>query len=452
MLRRGTTFVLFVFWVLAACRPEPPLRGRHNVILLSIDTLRADHLGAYGYAKPTSPTIDHFAAQGIVFARPSAQAPSTLLSHAAIFTAQIPQHHGASHVRFLPLAESAVTLTEVLAAQGFATVSFNSGGQLDRAFGLGQGFEIYEKGPDPFEWAVQQSESWLTARAQRGDDRPFFLFLHTYEVHHPYTPSPQDFALFADPNYRGALPKGISVEWLERLNQRQRRPSPEDLAYIEAAYDGEIRSVDRGFGRLLEILRQRQLLESTVIVVTSDHGEEFEEHGRVGWHSHSLYEELLWVPLIFRLPDARFAGARPLQRVRSIDIAPTLLDLLGLPPQPSFDGRSLLPLMSPGGQLEELPAIAFRDNAQGEKFESLAFRRYKWNEGKLFDLEADPAEKTDLAANERATCDQLAAELRRRVEGRRALLPGQGVELEEETRERLRSLGYAAGEPEKEPR
>lgn len=438
--------LVIVLGLLAAgCRAEKMPRGRWNVILFSIDTLRADHLGVYGYPRPTSPALDALAAEGLLFERASAQAPSTLLSHAAMLTAQIPQHHGASHVRLRPLPEEALTLAEILAAQGYETVSWNGGGQLDRAFGTAQGFARYESGPDSFAWALDKTEGWLRRRRESGEPRPFFLFLHTYEVHHPYTPGLADLQLFAD-HYAGRLPPQISIDLLQDINHGRVPLSPEDLAFIVAAYDAEIRSVDRGFGRLVDYLRQNGLLETTVIVVTSDHGEEFFEHGEVGWHSHTLYEELLRVPLIVRLPGARFAGRRPVQRVRSIDIAPSLLDLLGLPPAPSFDGRSLLPLFPEEGALEDLPAIAFRDTAAGEVFESLAIRRFKLAEGKLFDLEEDPWEKRDRAAADPATLAALKSELQREVSRRPGAAPAAPVALGEEERERLRSLGYAGGE------
>lgn len=438
-------FLLVCLPLFAGCGPELPARARHNVLLLSVDTLRADHLGAYGYTPPTSPNIDAFAAEGILFERTNAQAPSTLLSHTAILTSQIPQHHGASHIRNLPLAGSALTLAEVLAEAGYETASFNSGGQLDSIFGLDQGFSTYEEGPDAFAFSLGRTREWLAAREQRGEKRPFFLFLHTYEVHHPYTPSVADLELFA-PDYAGSLPPEISVARLGSINGSRRRLDAEDLGFIIATYDAEIRAVDRGFGELLALLRQRNLLEDTVVVLTSDHGEEFGEHGWVGWHSHTLYEELLLVPLIFRLPGERFAGTRAAQRVRSIDIAPTLLDLLGIPPPASFDGRSLLPLFSPGGRLEDAPAIAFRDGPKGEVWQSFTLRRLKLNEDRLFDLEADPWERRDLAGVDPESRRRLEAELRRLVERRQRLEAAAAVELGEEERERLRALGYVVGD------
>lgn len=435
----------FIVLVASGCAVEQKTKGRPNVVLVSIDTLRADHLGAYGYRPPTSPHLDGLARQGIVFENVSAQAPSTLLSHASIFTSQIPQHHAASHIRFRPLAESAVTLTERLAEAGYDTASFNSGGQLVRAFGLAQGFAIYDQGPDSFSGPLERSLAWLEERRNRADQDPFFLFLHTYEVHHPYTPRPADLQVFAG-HYRGTLPDQISVELLDRLNHAGQPPSAEDLAHIVAAYDAEILSVDRGIGRLVEYFERRDLLDVTLWVVTSDHGEEFGEHGLVGWHSHTLYEELLRVPLILRLPEALWAGRRVASRVASIDIAPTLLDLLGLPPAPTFEGRSLAPLFAPDGRLPPAPAIAFRDGPQGQIYEALTWRRFKLNEGRLFDLAADPGEKADLAGLRPDLLEPLRGELRRRVDRSTDSSPSSGPALlDEDDRKRLLSLGYTAG-------
>lgn len=437
---RPSLKLAFAFALFGGCAPAEIPRERYNVVLISIDTLRADHLGAYGYSAKTSPNIDLFARSSIVFERTSAQAPSTLSSHASIFTSQIPQHHGASRSRELPLADEAITLTEILAGEGYQTASWNSGGQLAAIYRLNQGFEIYEEGPDPFDWGLERGQKWLEGHLQRGDSRPFFLFLHTYEVHHPYTPRPEDLALFAKTNPSG-LPAEISIEKLTEINSSKGRLDAEDLAYIVATYDAEIHAVDRSFGRWIDFLRSKGLLEKTILILTSDHGEEFGEHGKVGWHSHTLYEELLHVPLIFRLPEARLAGTRLPLRVRSIDIAPTLLDLLGIAAPVNFEGRSLVPLMLPGGVLEEAPAIALRDNPRGWDIESFALRRLKITGPQLFDLEADPWEQRDLAAVDPDSWRRLHSELRRIVEQRKRL-ESKAVVLGDEERERLRALGY----------
>jgi arylsulfatase A-like enzyme len=428
---------------LADCSAPPTAKapaGPKAVILVSVDTLRADHLGAYGYGKPTSPHIDRLAEQGVTFARTSAHAPSTLLSHASIFTSRIPQQHAASHIRNLPLSEVALTLTEVLRDAGYATASYNSGGQLMRSFGLAQGFEVYESGPDTFLWAVEQGLAWLDGRPPADASRPFFLFLHTYEPHHPYTPSLADLELFAV-DYRGPLSHLIPVELLVEVNQGRRRLTDADLAYVIAAYDAEIHATDRAFGRLLEGLAARGLLDSSLIVLTSDHGEEFGEHGMVGWHSHTLNEELLRVPLILRMPGRAHAGSRIDRLARSIDIAPTVLEALGLPAPREFAGRSLLPAVR-GEEQPELPSVAAWDTPQQHYFEALTTRRLKLNDGKVFDLQGDPGEKVDLAFERPALRAELERALRSAVEARPALAGAPPTVLSEEELRRLESLGY----------
>ena len=175
-----------------------------NLVLISIDTLRADHVGAYGYSLPTTPQIDALAGDAVRFANASSQAPSTLLSHASIFTSRLPHQNGASIGRASRLTDSSISLAELLQARGYATASFNGGIQLDAVYGLDRGFDVYVSahpyaarpqalaGPeDRLGHGVNQALAWLD-----GVGGPFFLFLHSYEIHHPYTPDPEDLALF----------------------------------------------------------------------------------------------------------------------------------------------------------------------------------------------------------------------------------------------------------------
>lgn len=446
---------LVLAWGLAGCRPQDPAPPR-NVLLISIDTLRADHLGCYGYGRPTSPEIDAFCEQSAVFEHTVAHAPSTLLSHTSLLTSRLPQHHGTSHIRNLPLADEVPTLATVLGRAGFATASFNSGGQLAAEFGLDQGFEVYESGEHAFRWAVDRGLAWLDRRSgsprseagipaeksREAAEPPFFLFLHSYEVHLPYTPEPRFSELFDD-GYEGPLPDHISIELVQQINRGQVEIDDADLDHVRAVYDAGIRSMDESFGRLLAGLAQRGLLESTLVVLTSDHGEEFAEHGMVAWHSHTLYEELLRVPLVMRVPGR--TDRRPVRlpfRVRSIDMAPTVLELLGQPPQPSFHGRSLVPWLGSEPPNEPPPSesIAFWDTPR-RVYESIAARRYKYYDGQLYDLEADPGEQHDLAERHPELVERMERRLAARVAAERAV-QGEAIELDAETEKQLRALGY----------
>lgn len=407
-----------------------------NLILISIDTLRADHLGCYGYERPTTPTLDSLCEDAVVFSEAIAHAPSTLHSHASIFTSLIPHHHGAGWGDKTKLAPEAVTLAEVLQSAGVATAAFTGGGQMDRIFGLDQGFDSYEQpGASRFYGIVERASQWLDER----DERPFFLFLHSYETHHPYEPQERFLALL-ETDYDGDLPDHISVDFLKKLNRKEVSLAPGDLEHIINAYDAEIRSMDEGLKHLLAYLRDNGLYDNTMIVFTSDHGEEFGEHGRVGWHSHSLYDELLEIPLIVKFPDQANAGTRVAAQVGSIDIAPTVLATLGLAAPDTFEGTDLNAAAS-GAEFASRTVISRIDRPLGKDIDSIRLPEWKLYRGQLFDLEADPEEIWDTALNKPKLVAELLAEKEAFVKSRSPYL-GEQVVPEGKTLEELKALGY----------
>ncbi len=415
--------------VLAGCGPRRP-----NVVLISIDTLRPDHLGCYGYPRNTSPAIDLLCADGVRFDQAIAHAPSTLPSHASMMSSMLPQHHGASYALRTPLPEDALTVAEVLRAAGYRTASFNGGGQIGPDFGIAQGFEIYDSRQLPLDQQVDQAITWIDGRG----GAPFLLFLHTYDVHHPYTPEPATLALF-DEGYDGPVGDAISIDFLRRVNAGKVELTGADLAHVVATYDAEIRAMDRSIGRLLEELEARRLYDDALVVFTSDHGEEFGEHGRVGWHSHSLYDELLRVPLIFKLPGAEHRGTAVSAQVRLIDLAPTILEEAGLPVPPQFAGLGLRQVVE-GGLDRPLPAISLKDTER-QNYHSLRYRGLKWVHGRLFNVVRDPGERQDLSATHAGTAAELGAELSRQLAG--AEKPAaEPVELDDAARRQLEALGY----------
>jgi arylsulfatase A-like enzyme len=440
-------FLLLLTVLTAACGlgqgPEEPDTAP-SVVLVSVDTLRADRLGCYGREPSFTPAIDAFRKDAVLFEVAIAQAPSTLSSHASLFTSLIPHHHGASMTRRSALAPDHLTLAEVLQAEGFSTAAFHGGGQLDEVFGLDQGFEIYETPghqpdqplgeeafSDHFRPTVERALTWL------GEESPsrFFLFLHTYEVHHPYTPSPEDLAA-VETGYAGPLPPEISIDLLRGINGGQTPLGPEDLRHIESTYEAELRSVDAAFATLAEGLRRLGLYDTTLIVFTSDHGEEFGEHGTVGWHSHTLYDELLRVPLLVKYPGAWHAGQKLDAQVRLLDVAPTVLGAVGVERPGVFQGANLTHFVSGGP-----PPSPYALSALDEGATSLRTREWKRIGRELYDLTEDPGETRDVAADNAGVAEKLRRiKVELVTEG--PAIGAVDAPVSPELRERLESLGY----------
>jgi arylsulfatase A-like enzyme len=412
--------------------PKPAAAG---VILLSIDTLRADHVGCYGYAYPTTPAIDGLCQDGLVFDEAISHAPSTLASHASILTSLVPQHHGASFARLRALPPEALALAEVLKPRGYRTASFNEGGQLSAEFGVAQGFDEYRSyRKTRFAQVLADASAWL----ERAPREPFFLFLHTYGPHAGYFPDPRHLPLFEE-DYAGPLPDRIGQKLLNRVNRHELQLSSADERHIVAAYDAEIRTADELLKGFLAKLRSLSLYDGTVIAVTSDHGDELGERGRYGVHAHTLFDELLRVPLVVKLADRRRAGSRIPGPVRSIDIAPTLLGAVGVPRPAEFEGRDLLADAASGEDAP--PALSWLDALPPLERSAIRTSAWKLDGARLYDLTNDPRETFDVAT---ARADVAASLARRREEllASRPALAAREVRPSQELREQLRSLGY----------
>lgn len=423
-----------------------------NVILVSIDTLRADHLGCYEYPRDTTPNIDSFRKEAVLFRSTIAQAPSTTVSHGAMLTSLIPSFHGAFMTRRSPISSSVPTMAEILHQHGYRTASFNGGAQLRKDFGFDRGFDIYESfqgAPtlDRFSDRVREGIDWI----QQAGDRKFFLFLHSYDVHHPYAPDHNHLDYFAK-DYAGALEVPISPDTLTRINSKKLEVSRRDLQFIVDTYDAEIRGMDVAFGTLIEFLRSSKLLDRTIIVFTSDHGEEFGEHGSWGWHATTLFDELLRVPLLIKFPNQRHGGATINDQVRSIDILPTVLETLNMERFPHFQGVSLVPLLR-GEKLAESQQFALSQEDTRGRVPPTSIQTSQWKAlpSKLFDLNQDPGEHTDVAGR----FADVHKALRTRVDTELALAgtsasstqAARSMEKEEaaidpNTLEQVRALGY----------
>ncbi len=328
-------------------RPEIKLEEPRGIILISIDTLRADHLGAYGYALPTSPVFDRLAERGTLFERAVVQYPSTLTSHMSIFTGLYPQEH-----QVLPpstvLSESILTLPELFQASGFRTAGHTEGGFVAGGYGFSRGFDEFTDTAYQVDTDIERTfERGLEFLRSLQEGERFFLFLHTYSVHDPYEP-PEEFQRMF---WSGTVPETFAStgENLRQVNQGELDISQEAVDYFRAMYNASIRYADDVLGRFVDEVEALGLLEVTTLVVTSDHGEEFLEHSKMA-HTQ-VYPESLLVPLLMLHPGV--AGSRVSEVVESIDLAPTLLKLAGIEPGDNLSGRSLVPLLGSrpvGGQ------------------------------------------------------------------------------------------------------
>jgi arylsulfatase A-like enzyme len=405
--------------------------------LISIDTLRADHLGVYGYHRDTTPNIDRFARGAVLFADPVAPAPQTLASHASIFTSLLPSHHGALGNFKFKLADDAVTMAEILADNGYATVSFNDGGLLDADFGCGQGFSLYDSTSkkSPFAGRVAPARKWLARKLEE----PFFLFLHSYEVHTPLKPEPRYLSLF-ETDYEGPLPGHFGGVVLRRFRDGEFEADQANLDHIVALYDATIRSMDDSFQELIEALEERGLYDRAMIILTSDHGEEYGERGRVAVHGPTLYDEVIRVPLIIKFPHDRYASTVVEQQVRLIDILPTMLELIEVEPLPHFEGTSLVSLIH-GRQDGDLPAVSETRTGKLASLRDGSWKLVKGNRKKtLFDIEHDPAETFEVAEDNSERVERLETTL----DELRAARPSRSTphDPDAESVEQLRALGY----------
>ena len=440
----------------AAQARKPP-----NLILISIDTLRADHLGTYGYARDTSPEIDALAARSIVFDAAYSHSPKTAPSHMSLLTGVVPDMHGVENIQDegdnRPLPPGLPTVAELLREQGYRTAAVTGGGHVIKKLGFDRGFDSFETSNQPeriFDLG------WNAIRKQRGGDRPFFLFLHTYAVHDPYTPPAEFRELWADPEYAGDIRserqdwQTTGVKWQVRHEEfwsRVKSDDPADVRHLQDLYDGLIRYVDGVVGSFLKKLEEKGLAEDTVVVLVADHGEEFQEHG--AFLHENVYQELLRVPLILHVPEQR-GGARGVRvdtTVRLIDVLPTLLQLADVPVPDHVQGDDLLGLLDATAADERSVFSTW----PREKMYALRRGRYKLIERpsspvELYDLDSDPGERTNLAVEPTPEHAEILARLLDELNRVRsasqqfhaAKESGAEVELSEEERQQLQALGY----------
>ena len=399
----------------AGCGPRPDSARRF--VLVTIDTLRADRLGCYGAAAGGTPTLDALAVHGVRFETAIAPAPLTLPSHASLLTALDPNRHGVHHNALFRLGEGPATLAERMREAGFTTAAFVSAFILDGRFGLARGFEHYNdrmgledhRVPSPASRRADEAVDAALAWLETAPDR-FFLWLHLYDPHAPYTP-----------------------------------PPPFDERFREDPYAGEIAFADAQLGRLLAALDARWPA-GTLVAVTSDHGEGLGEHGEPT-HSYGVYDATQRIPLLLRGPGLP-AGSVVEELVRLEDLAPTLLELAGARPLEDATGRSLLPLV---WRAPDEPRVAYLETLATHFDLALSplwgvrtrDRKYvRAPRPELYDLAADPREERNLASADPEGAARLDRLLEAHLAGAAPIVPG--LELDAGERARLESLGYVA--------
>jgi arylsulfatase A-like enzyme/Tfp pilus assembly protein PilF len=402
--------------------------GAINVILISVDTLRPDHLGCYGYGDVSTPHIDNLAEEGVLFEDALTSVPLTLPSHASILTGLYPISHGIRDNGTFILRDQFTTLAEILKGHGFATGAFIGSFVLDARYGLDQGFDAYD---DDMETDVQVSAfshperpaapvtastlDWLEEATE-----PFFAFVHYYDPHTPYEP-----------------------------------PAPYDTIYAGRPYDGEIGYADSEIGRLMDFLEDRNLTERTVVVLVSDHGEGLGEHDETA-HGILMYDTTMRVAFIVRIPERHdLAGAVDAPRrvpdtVELVDVLPTVVEVLGIEINQRLDGRSVLPLIE-GRRLE--PKVCYLETMypyfsyRWSPLRGVRFNKWKYilaPEPELYNMAADPNELENLAGSYPARADELKANLLSLASLEQDSPPPTEVKLSAEEARKLQALGYVS--------
>lgn len=319
--------------------------NRPNIIVIVVDALRADHVSAYGYERPTTPHLDAFMADGVRFAEATSVSPWTLPSNAALLTGRLPSRMRVRDWASLKarLPEEEVMLAEVLRDAGYQTTGIVSAYFVRSQFGFSQGFDHYQiTNSELAEMVNQATFDWLDANQANLRTRPQFLLVYYYDPHTWYDPPPPYDTLY-DSTYTGPLTADV-YQHGQKVVSGEIVPTARDIEHLIALYDGEITYWDAHLGRLFERLSAEGLLDNSLVLVTSDHGQMFGEHGK--WvHRNSLYEEVLRVPFFLRLSNGMGGGMTVETPVSHVDIFPTVLDLAGLPVPAGLDGTSLRPLL-----------------------------------------------------------------------------------------------------------
>ena len=439
------------YWLDPALAAAPTGQARPNVLLVVLDTLRADRLGCYGYDRPTSPRLDALAREGVLYERAWSAAPWTLPSHASLFSSLHAVEHGVFDAS-VRLPEEAETIAEVLFSAGYDTAAFTEAGYVRPELGLAQGFARFRCALAEVDETLDGAAAWIEAR-----ERPYFAFVHTYKVHTPYDPEGAARELLVRP-YDGPLPVNARVDDVPAAHKAHDYTA-EDARYLSDLYDAEIRELDVAFGAFMDRLKAAGALDNTLVIITADHGEEFAEHGQFN-HSNSLYEEQLRVPLILLPPRSMSepsSGTRSPRAAMSVDVAPTIAQVADAPVPRGWSGRSLLEapaadtgaptrwvLYRPSGS-EEMTYALERDGIKLIWYPEDLRPEDAHPSTTIFALDADPGETQGVSGLE-WTIDGTEETLEALRQAHPRRWTGSGAASSPELRAQLAELGYATGE------
>lgn len=430
--------------------PPRALPRVRNVLIYLTDTLRADKLQPYTpNTRVQTPGLNAWAARSATFITGQSQENWTKPSVATLLSGLLPwEHHATTESAQVP--SSVELLSERLRDEGFHTGALVANGFVSDRFGFVQGWKTFrnyvrEGRRNLARFVAADALEWLDERPK---DKPFFLYVHTIDPHVPYIPPAADLALYDPEPYDGIVDFHRDRGLLEKIKAGRIRLNQRDRRRLEALYDGEITYHDRHFASVMEALERRGLADDTIVVFTSDHGEEFFDHGSVG-HGHSVYQELLRVPLIIRWPGVTDETLRIDDAVGLVDVMPTLLDALGLPIPDDISGRSLAPLLA--GRSETAPRASVSGFMEG--WRTLVVGRYKLiqrtaNRWMLFDLVEDPGEERDRAADHPIAVRYLRGLLgvtlaKAESDVRSREHEAARIEIDPALRAQLEALGYA---------
>jgi arylsulfatase A-like enzyme len=435
---------LAVALFVVACAKSPINDVPPNILLISIDALRADHLSSYGYDRLTSPGLDALAARGTRFSHAFANTHGTPPSHTTLLSSLYQETHrvgfgnrattGGDHA----IPDEVELVQEILQRSGWRTVAVTGGGYMSAEFGYARGFDFFS---DRARGVQEGARTLLEALIESGkNDRPVFALLHTYQVHSPYAP-PEGFdRLFGE--YAGNI-EPTNEALIAVQGEADRKLERTDFDYLESLYDGEIRYTDGVLDQLFSDLGEAGFLENTVVIVTSDHGEEFGDHGGL-LHGGKLFDELLRVPLIVSGVGIALGVVDP-ALVSFVDIAPTILSIAGLPVPDSMEGRNLFDRSRSTGWAEQKVFAQYGDQLYCVRTPRWKLIHRPRNDGvQLYDLQRDPGERRNIRKRHPELTLRLLGEIEtwRSTRPQLDFAPRLTEELSIEKIEELRALGY----------